>query len=519
MKLPLLFFTCAALALAHIGSPDIYLEGQAGPYQLFVTVRPPVVIPGVAELEVRSETPGIREIRAVPMPMSGAGAKFAPLPDQLKKSPQDAQFFTGSLWMMAPGSWQVRLTADGDHGTGVVAVPVPSAALKTKSMQTGLGIVLSFLGIFLVTGMVAIVGASVRESKLEPGVVPGANERRRARVAMVIAAAVLFAILYLGASWWNSEASSYGDKVYKPLQMAASLNPAGILTLHLTDPGWLQPPPRLVGRILPVRTVDDLVLDHDHLMHLYAIRQPGLDVVFHLHPDQKGRGLFELPLPDMPPGTYKLYADIVHKNGFPETLVSTLVLPQGEKGRALVGDDAKGVAPSWQQTSPSNAFTLPDGYRMEWIRSDANLKARQAMMFRFRLLDPTGHAPQDMQLYMGMLGHAAFIKTDGTVFAHIHPTGSVAMTAYMLAQDQAKPQSQTQQKTPSPSMPMKDMDMSGMSMKDMGPMDHSAESPDAMLPDEVGFPYGFPSAGRYRIFVQMKHGATVETGAFDANVQ
>jgi hypothetical protein len=39
------------------------------------------------------------------------------------------------------------------------------------------------------------------------------------------------------------------------------------------------------------------------------------------------------------------------------------------------------------------------------------------------------------------------------------------------------------------------------------------------IPNTVEFPYGFPSTGRYRIFVQMKHGATIETGVFDANVQ
>ena len=38
------------------------------------------------------------------------------------------------------------------------------------------------------------------------------------------------------------------------------------------------------------------------------------------------------------------------------------------------------------------------------------------------------------------------------------------------------------------------------------------------IPPAVEFPYGFPSAGRYRIFIQMKHGNTVETGVFDANV-
>ena len=38
------------------------------------------------------------------------------------------------------------------------------------------------------------------------------------------------------------------------------------------------------------------------------------------------------------------------------------------------------------------------------------------------------------------------------------------------------------------------------------------------LPNDAGFPYGFPSAGAYRIFVQMKHDQMVETGIFDADV-
>jgi len=34
-----------ALALAHVGSPDVFLEASAGPYRLLVTVRPPLAIP------------------------------------------------------------------------------------------------------------------------------------------------------------------------------------------------------------------------------------------------------------------------------------------------------------------------------------------------------------------------------------------------------------------------------------------------------------------------------------------
>jgi hypothetical protein len=89
---------------------------------------------------------------------------------------------------------------------------------------------------------------------------------------------------------------------------------------------------------------------------------------------------------------------------------------------------------------------------------------------------------------MGMLGHAAFVRTDLSVFAHIHPSGSVAMPALALAQP--------------------DNPHSGHAM----PMD------DGALPGEVSFPYGFPAPGAYRIFVQVRRGGAIETGVFDARV-
>jgi hypothetical protein len=490
----LLLAALAGVAQAHVGSPDIYLEGKAGPYQLFVTIRPPAVIPGVAELEVRSQTPGVQGIRAVPLPMAGAGAQFAPVADSLKVSPQDPQFFTGSLWMMAYGSWQVRLTVEGSEGSGVLAVPVPSVARTTRKMQSGLALLLGGLGLFLAVGLIAMVGSGVREAKLTPGLPSTLADSRRGVIASVIALVAVAAILWGGNAWWNSEAGTYGKRVYKPLQMGVSRS-GGLLTLRLSEPGWMQPPHGRFSRILFVRKMDDLVPDHDHLMHLYMIRQPGLDVVYHLHPQLVTNGQFELQLPSVPAGSYRLYADIVHANGFPETLVAALDLPEWQ-GRPLSGDDAKGGASVWQEAVPNGtAFRLPDGYRMQWLRGSAPLRARQATTFHFQLRAPDGSAPRDMSFYMGMLGHAAFVKTDGSVFAHIHPSGSVSMAALMLAQQQ----------TAAPTA-------NGMAGMDMG------DSSPKRLPNDVAFPYGFPTAGRYRIFVQMKHGATVETGVFDAQV-
>lgn len=243
-----------------------------------------------------------------------------------------------------------------------------------------------------------------------------------------------------------------------------------------------------------VRGVDDLVPDHNHLMHLYAIRQPGLDAVYHLHPERTAPGMFRHRLPAMLPGTYRLYADIVHANGFPETLVAAAQIP-AFRGRPLSGDDAAGAAAPWKSaTVPTSAFSLPGGYRMQWLDAASVPRAREPRYFRFCLLDPHGQPARDMSLYMGMPGHAAFVKTDDTVFAHVHPTGSVSMAAFVLAQNAS---------------------VSSMAAMDMSAMDARSTS----LPANVAFPYGFPTPGRYRIFVQMKHGNTIETGVFDTEVK
>jgi hypothetical protein len=472
------------LSTAHVGSPDIYLDGNAGPYKLFVTIRPPQVIPGVAEIDVRSDTPGIRQISAVPLPLAGIGSKNGPLPEALKSTPGDAQSFTGSLWLMADGSWQVRLAVNGSQGAGTLAIPVPAVASTTRTMQWQLGVILSILGLFLVGGLVAICGAAVREARLPAGAIPSAPSVRQGHVASMIAFCVIAAILWGGKAWWDSEVKVYRGRVYKPLNMQAQLKNGSVLLLNLSEPGWMQPDRKRsrLSRVLFVRKMDDLVLDHDHLMHLYVIREPGLDLIYHLHPDLVKPEQFRLALPAMPPGDYHLYADVVHENGLPETMTATLHLPDGVAAgaRPLAGDDARGqvIAPL------TDTFTLPDGYKMRWLDAATPLHARAGRQFRFALLTPGGAQPKDMQLYMGMVGHAAFVKKDGTVFAHIHPNGTVAMAALMMAQDNSN----------------------SMAAMNMG----------QTIPNTVAFPYGLPTPGQYRIFVQMKHGNTVETGVFDA---
>jgi len=457
-----LLFAAAAPLYSHVGSPDVFYEGNAGPYRLLVTVRPPQVIPGIAEIEVRSSGPGVETVRVSPLRLT-ADRQFSPVPDTAQRSKGDPQFFTSTLWLMATGSWKVLVQVEGAPGKGEMAVPVPALSTRVLHLQTALALILIPLSVVLVLGLAGIVSASTREGALAPGATPDSRRVRRSRVfgAVTIVGAVV--VLYLGNKWWSAEAGDYARILYKPLGVEASLQDGNRLVLKFKDSGWLN------------RRIDDLLPDHGHLMHLYIVNLPGIDRAWHLHPEPGGDpDTFVQGLPSMPPGHYALYGDIVHASGLAETVTAQIDLPV-VSGAKLSGDDAGGPTES------------AGGYRLVWDHA-APIHARQPHEFRFRLIDGKGEEAKDTELYMGMLGHAAFIKDDGTVFAHVHPSGSVAAAALGLA------------------MPENEHAM------------HMAMAREG-LPAQVSFPYGLPKPGSYRIVVQMKHGGEIVTGLFNANVE
>lgn len=467
--------------MAHVGSPDVFLEGMAGPYRLLVTIRPPDAVPGVATVEIRSASPGVRQVHLVPLRLGAQSRQFTPVPDLASASKDDPQFFTGSLWLMATGSWQVRIDVSGDRGDGTLAVPVPALATRVLGIDRTLAMVLAPLGLLLCFGAVSIAGACAREAQLGPGIEPDGARIRRSRAIMLTAAVFVAAVLFLGNSWWSSEDGIYRSHIFKPLRLNAQVRDGGRLVLKLEDPGWLN------------RRTDDLLPDHNHLMHLYVIRLPEMERVWHLHPERGDDDTFVQQLPDMQPGSYAFFGDIVHANGLPETATAHIDLP-AIAGQPLQGDDASASGPPLSRADDDRTLTpLTGGDKMIWERETGALHARRPYLFRFRVEDAAGRPAQDMELYMGMLGHAAFVRSDLAVFAHIHPSGSVPMPALALT-EAANPHA-------------------GHNMAQ-----NMAMSP-AAWPAEVSFPYGFPQPGAYRIFVQVKRGGRIETGIFDAHVE
>src|SRR5260370_35275693 len=85
--------------------------------------------------------------------------------------------------------------------------------------------------------------------------------------------------------------------------------------------------------------MEEVIPDHGHLMHLFAISDPGLDRMWHLHPERIAVRAFVEELPSMPAGRYQIFGDIVDKHGFPWTMVGSVDLARIH-AQARRGDDS-----------------------------------------------------------------------------------------------------------------------------------------------------------------------------------
>ena len=494
---PLLAIGAVALiASAHVGSPDTYFEGSAGPYRVRVIVRNPGVVPGLAQITVRLLAPvsprAVQRVLVLPVfwdPKTAA----PPPPDVAERVPGDSTAYSAALWLMAGGSYSVQVTVEGDAGIGTALVPVMAVATRRLALAGPLGVALLGLGAFLFAGAVTIIGAAVRESGLEPGAEPDRRRTRRARVAMAGATLVLALALLGGRAWWNGVDAAYRTGLYQPLHATATARSTGrgrVLRLAIDDTAWTD----------AKRQWTPLVPDHGHLMHLFLVRDSSLDGFAHLHPLPLDSTTFEAALPPLAAGGYRVYADVVHESGFAETLVATVDVPAPTgTWRPSDPDDA------WLETGDEGRGTgdrsrLADGSTMIWDRSVAPIVVDQDAPLRFVVTDPQGR-PARLESYMGMAGHAMIGRDDGQVFVHLHPAGTISLAAletFVLRQPGDT--------------------VRGALGKRLRAMETGMGEPGEVGSGVVSFPYAFPKPGSYRIWVQVKRAGRILTGAFGAEV-
>jgi len=476
-----------AIVFAHIGSSTVIYEGTAGPYPVRVIIRPPTVIPGRAEIDLRFINSPPPDARVTVLPVAaGLGLKGSPPPDEALPVRGDNGLRHAELWLMTKGSYSVHVDVSGKDGQGRVIVPVAAIAVRQPTMSTGLEVTLGFLGALLFSSAVSLVVVGARESTLPPGVAPPPG-KRRTLIAASIAIVVFGFGLRWGKGWWDQEDRWYRtNQMYRPLPMAAQPRlEAGQRLLRLS----LAPDPRD-----PRAEPPPLLADHGKLMHLFLIREPQLDAFAHVHPIRISARDFDLPVPPLPAGTYRLYGDVTFEDGFASTLTTQVDLPPLPEG--IASGAAAGLA-----ADPDDSWFIrpstPSAASPAWTVKALNAttpRAGEAVSLQFEVDDASGK-PVQLDPYMGMLGHAAVRRSDGSVFAHLHPVGTISMASQHYFENQARDPAAT-----------------------AAPMDHHHMHAMSETATTVSFPYEFPVGGKYRLWVQTKTQGQVVTGVFDLDV-
>ena len=491
-------FATLIVASAHVGTSNAYFEGMAGPYPVRVIVRTPGVIPGLAQISVR--VTGDAQPRAITVrPLRwDAGLEGAPPADTARAVVGETGLYAAELWLMTTGSYSVRVSAVGDAGEGVALVPVNAVAERRLEMGAGMSAALIAAALFLFVGAITIVGAAVRESVLEPGAEPSARRRRASVAAMAIGGVVVALTLWGGWSWWGAVDRGYRAGMFRPLQTRSTVSGSGsgaVLTLSIEDASWRG------------REWTPLIPDHGKLMHMFLVRD-DLAAFAHVHPESADSSSFAAALPPVPPGDYRIYADIVHESGFAQTLVDEVRVggDDASLASAAAASESAAMAPdaddSWAELpvhgqATGEVYTLPSGRRVAWV-SGREARVDEELSLELHVTESDG-TPSALEPYMGMLSHAAVTAADGSVFVHLHPAGSISMAA--MQQFEAGDAGAANR--------------SGMAMPGMAGMAGVATG----APHVVRFPFAFPVAGAYRVFVQVKVAGAVETAAFDVEVR
>jgi hypothetical protein len=485
---------------AHVGSPDVWYEGSAGPYRVIVQIATPGVVPGVANVFTRVSGAGVQQVTVQANRFDALAT--APPPEIAEPVESDPGLYAAPLWIMSGGSNSVTVNVRGSLGEGKAVVPVVVVANRRLELDRKLGIALAAVGVFLFVGLVTIVGAAVRESVLPPGDAPDARRRWKARLAMGATAAVVALALFGGSRWWGVEDSRFNSSIYKPLTASATVVPSvGVekLDLRISDSVWRMRNDSAWLRTHSASRWTPLIPDHGKLMHVFMIREPDLLAFAHLHPSTTDTVSFPSVLPPLPAGRYRVYGDIVHESGFTQTLSTTVDLTEATRPAAKLTDpdDASHFAAS---APNSTSAALADGSLITLEPGTSFVEGKDASL-RFTVVGKDGK-PLALEPYIGMAGHAIVSRDDGAVFVHLHPSGTISMASQMAF-----------------TMRQPGDTIAGRLGQRMNAGDASHRV--ASLPENgvISFPYAFPKPGKYHVWVQVKHAGRILTGAFALEVK
>jgi hypothetical protein len=203
--------------------------------------------------------------------------------------------------------------------------------------------------------------------------------------------------------------------------------------------------------------LQDFEVEHAKRLHLIVVRR-DLTGFQHLHPTLAEDGTWSTPLTLPDAGSYRVFADF-KTDGTNHTLAADLAV-DGEV--------------DWQELPlQSTETTTETGYEVGV--EGAAAEAGEEAMLSFNVIKQG--EPVQVEPYLGADGHLVALREGDLAYLHVHPLASSGEAAHG---------------------------------------DHGDET--SASPGAISFVTEFPTAGRYRLFLQFKHDGEVHTAAFTREV-
>lgn len=200
----------------------------------------------------------------------------------------------------------------------------------------------------------------------------------------------------------------------------------------------------------PVTDFDEL---HERRMHLIVVRRDGTEFR-HLHPEMDEAGTWSIPIRFEQPGVYRAFADF-SVGGEQHTLAGDLFVSGGEfEARPF---------------PPENPVDSASGYEVRLRAGEPVAGEPTSLAFS---VSQGGHGVHDLSPYLGAKGHLVALREGDLAFLHVHPEETGGGHGHGHAEDDG---------------------------------DHEGAA------NEIAFAATFPTAGRYRLYLQFKHEGAVQT--------
>ncbi len=193
---------------------------------------------------------------------------------------------------------------------------------------------------------------------------------------------------------------------------------------------------------------------HERRMHLIVVRRDGAGFQ-HLHPEIDAAGAWSVPVEFATAGPHRAFADF----------------SVGGEQHTLFGDlEVSGGAYEPRPFPAAAAVDATGGYEVRLGTGAPRAGVEERLTFA---VSRAGAALDDLQPYLGAKGHLVALREGDLEYLHVHP--------------------------------------------EQGGHEHGG-APANAHPNEIAFATSFPTPGRYRLYLQFRHGGVVRTVEFTVEV-